>query len=54
MTSIEDYAGSIDVEVVVSCTSDGLVVILRRARLFHAKHPWSTNISLRERPLRLP
>lgn len=36
MTPIEDYAGPIEVEAVVSCTSDGLVVILRRARPFMA------------------
>jgi hypothetical protein len=34
MTSTEDSAGPIEVEAVVSCTSDGLVVVLRRARPF--------------------
>jgi hypothetical protein len=34
MTPTEDYAGPIEVEAVVSCTSDGLVVVLRRARPF--------------------
>jgi len=32
MTPVEDYGGPVEVEAVISCTSDGLVVVLRRAR----------------------